>query len=166
MLEIVPNTINLLIKGSRTRPKPKDSVDNWRWSEYDSWGMAENMIRQYNTKGEDIYKNWWHTLIILIRSSRTSPSSKGSVKMWSRLRVYTSFLATKVYQPITREITVGNTYRESSQTVLDQGFHMSPHPAPYVQYSSRSIGGLVVGAQRVFPNGARGLGCGAERVSF
>ena len=57
MLKIVPNTINILIKCSRTRPRPKDSVENWRRSEYDSWGMAENMIRQYNTKGGDICKN-------------------------------------------------------------------------------------------------------------
>jgi hypothetical protein len=71
-----------------------------------------------------------------------------------------------MYQPISREVAVGNAYREFSRTPLDQGFRMSPAPAPYMQYSSRSIGYIVVGARRVFLNGARGLGCGAERVSF
>jgi hypothetical protein len=61
-----------------------------------------------------------------------------------------------MYHPVTQEVAVGNRYCEFSWTLLDRGFHIIPAPSQYVQYSSRSIGGIIVGARRVFPNGARG----------
>jgi hypothetical protein len=55
-----------------------------------------------------------------------------------------------MYQSISREVAVRNTYCKFYRTFLDQGLNQSRTPARYVQYSSRSFRYIVVGARRAY----------------
>jgi F-type H+-transporting ATPase subunit k len=91
-------------------------------------------------------KSLLHTHVIRVCGFRTSPGSEETA--------YASFLATKMYQLISREPVVGNTHLGFSWTRMDNGFNLALAPVPYVQYSSISIRYYDVRARRLFANGA------------